>query len=505
MLHSFLFAPFADAAAEAQFDALHAALQPPAAGDELLLLGNLPLEDAGTLDAVLVRPAGIVLLQFIGRGGALHIPALNQGAWQLAGQPLTGQAGSANPYAQFQRQRRALAAWLTAQPALGPIRTEAIAGLALFAQPVTFGSEVEPRLNAQSGTDNFQLLSSLPHLPRRLQRLHLPGAALPAPALHQWLQHLQAESGGPDAAADASAEDQPAEFWTQKARQLWRWLGAEDIPPDTGYAGYSPDPAAVSAAEKQRLEQLRQQVRTELDQHTQALTAREVEREATIRQLQQQLSQAAAAAPSAAELQARLAAETRDKEAMHEALQLARAESVARNRELDARIAQLGVLIQQLQTRPAAPTVSAPAPARPAPSPVPVPAPAAPSAATTAARPVARPRRYSTWQLQPWRAVAVLVVVLGLLGAGWGLRQLYRAQTKPAAPRREAQRPGPAPTADEPAADAEPTDTAPSPLEERLNNPVIDSSGAQPGPAATDSVLAPSPGYLDADSLENGE
>ncbi|GAB3832981.1 hypothetical protein [Hymenobacter jeollabukensis] len=498
MLHSFLFAPFDDAAAEAQFDALHATLQPLAAGDEpLLLLGNLPLDDAGALDAVLLRPAGIVLLQFIGRGGPLHIPALNQGAWQLAGQPLTGQAGSANPYAQFQRQRRALAAWLTAQPALGPIRTEAIAGLALFSQPVTFGSEVEPRLNAQSGADNFQLLSSLPHLPRRLQRLHLPGAALPAAALQQWLRHLQAESAGTDSAAD-DAEDQPTDFWTQKARQLWRWLGAEDIPPDTGYAGYQPDPAAVSAAEKARLEQVRQQVRAELDQHTQALTAREVEREATIRQLQQQLDQAAAAAPTTAELQARLAAETREKEALHEAMQLARVESAARNRELDARIAQLGVLIQQMQVRPVAPAPPAPVtPPHPAPT---------PPAAAPAPRPVARPRvrRYSTWQLQPWRAVAVLVVVLGLLVGGWGLLQLYRERAQPAPDRREARQVSPTETTDEPADQAaEPTEAAPSALEERLNNAVIDSTGTQTGPAPTDSVLAPSPGYIDPDSLEN--
>ncbi|MCC3159025.1 hypothetical protein LJ737_17410 [Hymenobacter sp. 15J16-1T3B] len=496
MLHSFLFAPFDDPAAEAQFDALHAVLQPLAAEQPVVLLGNLPLQDAGTLDAVLARPAGIVLLQFIGRGGALHIPALNQGAWQLAGQPLTGQAGSANPYAQFQRQRRALAAWLTAQPALGPVRTEAIAGLALFSQPVTFGSEVEPRLNAQSGTDNFQLLSSLPHLPRRMQRLHPPGAALPAAALQQWLQHLQTESEGGSGPDEAPAQPAaPDDFWTQKARQLWRWLGAEDIPPDSGYADYPADPAGASAAEKQRLEELRQQVRTELDQHTQAMTAREVEREATIRQLQQQLTQATAA-PSTAELQARLAAETREKEALHEAMQLARAESAARNRELDARIAQLGTLIQQIQARPAA----APAPAGPAAGPAP--GAASPPPARPAPRPVVRPRarRYSSWQLQPWRAVAVLAVLLGLVVGGWGIARLYRSHTKAAPPRREAQQPNRAEPTDESTEEAVAPTAPASPLEERLNNVVIDSTGAQSEPAATDSVLAPSKGYIDLDS-----
>ena len=512
MLLSFLFSAFDAPATEAQFDALHAALQSALPADgPALLLGNLPLEDAGTLDAVLVRPAGIVLLQFVGRGGALHIPALNQGAWQLAGQPLTGQTGAANPYAQFQRQRRALAAWLTAQPALGPIRAEAIAGIVLFSQPVTFGSEVEPRLNAQSGTDNFQLLSSLPHLPRRLQRLHPPGAALPTEVLHQWLLHLQAEADDGAATAETAPDAPAADFWTQKAQQLWRWLGAEDVPPDLGYAGYPPDPAAASAAEKQRLEDVRQQVRAELDQHTQAMTAREVERDTTIQQLQQQLAQATAAAPGTAELEARLAAETREKQALHEAMQLARAESAARNRELDARIAQLGTLIQQMQTRqsPAAPPAAPAAPlitATTAPAVVPpVARAAAPAAAPAAPRPAPRPavRRYSSWQLQPWRVVAVVAVLLGLLGAGWGLWQLYRRLAAPTA-RREIRRPQPetAP-AEGPIEEAAPEEAAPSPLEERLNNPVIDSTG-QNEPAASDSVQAPGQNYQDVvDSIEN--
>ncbi|RTQ45653.1 hypothetical protein EJV47_24500 [Hymenobacter gummosus] len=503
MLHSFLFAPFPDSAAEAQFDALHALLQPLAEADEapLLLLGNLPLADADSLDAVVVRPAGIVLLQFIARGGSLHIPALGHSPWQLSGQPLPGRGSSANPYTEFQRQQRALAAWLTAQPGLGPIRPEVIAGIALFAQPVTFGSEVEARLNALTGADHYQLLSSLPHLPRRLQRLQVPGAALSPAALQQWLQHLLTESA--ETASAAEAEDSGAEdFWTQKARQLWRWLGAEDIPPDTQYASYAPD----AAAEKQRLEQVQQQVRAELDQHTQAAAAREAEREHIIRQLQQQLAaQASAAAPAAAELQARLAAETQEKEALREAVQLARAESAARNRELDARIEQLGTLIQQLQARPATPTPPGPTPAAAPPA-----RPAAHSPAPPVARPAPRPtvRRYSAWRLQPWRAAAVVAVVIGVVLGGWGLWYLYQHRAKPAPPRREARR---APR-EQSAADATapPEEAAPTPaeqqLEDRLNNPVIDSTGgAQSGPAPTDSVLAPTPGYLDADSVEDDE
>ncbi|OON67660.1 hypothetical protein [Hymenobacter sp. CRA2] len=502
MLHSFLFAPFADPALAVQFDALHGLLQPGAdAADPTLLLGNLPLEEAGTLDAVLVRPAGITLLMFVPRGGALHLPAQGQGPWQLGGQPLPGQAGSANPFAQFQRQSRALAAWLTVQPGLGVIRPEVIAGVVLFSQPVTFGSEVEARLNAQAGTDYFQLLSSLPHLPRRLQRLQPPGAALSVAGLQQWLQYLQAESEE-TAAAEAPTDAESEDFWTQKARQLWRWLGAEDIPPDSGYAGYPPDPTAASTAEKQRLEQLRQQVRAELDEHTQVITAREVEREQTIRQLQQQLAQAAAAAPSTAELQARLTAETREKQALHEAMQLARAESAARNRELDARIAQLAALIQQLQAQPKAPaaTPPAPAPSRPA-----APPPVAASASAVPVRPARpAPRRYSAWRLQPWRAAATVAILALLVLAGWGVARLPWGQAKPAAqPRTVQQAPHemPTPEADEVA--PEPAEESPTtPLEERLNNVVIDSTGAESAPSAGDSVQPASQDYRVLDSLE---
>jgi hypothetical protein len=507
MLHSFVFAPFADPAAEAQFDALHAQLQPLAAtGGPVLLLGNLPLTDAGTLDAVVVRPAGIVLLLFINGGGSLHIPALSHGPWQLAGRPLTGQAGSANPYAQFQRQQRALAAWLTAQPGLGPIQPASIAGVALFAQPVTFGSEVEARLNVQTGPDNFQLLSSLPHLPRRLQRLALPGAGLPPAALQQWLLHLQAESGE-TAAEQEATEAADEDFWTHKARQLWRWLGAEDIPHDPPYGAAPLDAAAASAAEKQRLEQIRQQVRAELDQHAQAAAAREAEREQTIARLQAQLNQASAA-PASAELQARLAAETREKAALEEAMRAARAETAARNRELDARIEQLGALIQQLQAQPAAPA------ARPAPGLPPPPAPVATSTAGANSRPAAAPlptpraaaRRYSAWQLQPWRVAAMVAVIIGIVLGGWGLAQLRWGRPKPAAAPREARQTVPdATVSEEPAASTPtlPVDAAAAQLEQRLNNPVIDSTG--PVPAATDSVQLVTPGYSDLDSLEDDE
>ncbi|GAB2967005.1 hypothetical protein GCM10027048_42080 [Hymenobacter coalescens] len=483
MLHSFLFAPFADPAAEAQFDALHAALQPLAEGAHgpALLLGNLALEDAGTLDAVLVRPAGAVLLLFVPRGGALHLPTLGHAPWQLAGQPLPGQAGTANPYAQFQRQQRALAAWLSAQPELGFIRPEAIAGVVLFAQPVSFGSEVEARLNVQSGADNFQLLSSLPHLPRRLQQLAPAGAALPAEALQRWLQYLQTESE--DAAPTEPDAAAPDDYWTQKARQLWRWLGAEDVPADPPYGG--PESAA---AEQERLEQIRRQVRAELAEHTQAINAREAEREQTIAHLQARLAQASRASTATTELQARLAAETREKAVLEAAIRATRAEAEARNRELDARIQQLGTLIQQLQGRPALP-------AKPTPGVAPTPTQPKPAAP--------RVQRYSAWHLQPGRAAAVVAVLLALGAGAWGLTKLPWESRKPAAPRREVRRPAPqeavpAPQV-EPASET-PQDEAAAQLEERLNTVIIDSTGQQLTPAPTDSVLPARKGYLDLDS-----
>lgn len=97
----------------------------------------------------------------------------------------------------------------------------------------------------------------------------------------------------------------------------------------------------------------------------------------------------------------------------------------------------------------------------------------------------------------------MVAVLLGLLGAGWGLWQLYRRLAAPTA-RREIRRPQPetAP-AEGPIEEAAPEEAAPSPLEERLNNPVIDSTG-QNEPAASDSVQAPGQNYQDVvDSIEN--
>ncbi|MBC8085434.1 MAG: hypothetical protein H7Z21_19720, partial [Hymenobacter sp.] len=388
MVHHFLASPFVNAVRAGQYAAVLAALQADAATDSLLL-GNLVLEDgAAPLDAVVVRPHGITLLVLVPRGGRLSIPALGYGSWQLEGTPLPGADDFDNPFEQLAQQKVALESWL--RPRFGPEQANLrfITSAALFAGPVVFAPDVEPALNSPAAT-GFQLLSDPTDLPRRLRQLATPEIDLSAEDLAEWAAEWAAFAAGQrpsDPVAEASAAHRAASssgqhpingatqpvapasppagsdsFLGQKARALWGWLGADDVPADDPAYGYDPTAATARREEKQQLEHLRQQMQADLTGQLQALEAREAERERSIAQLRAELAQAPPVAVEAAALVSRLGAETREKAALEAAMQASRAESAARNQELDAKIQQLGQLIEQLSTRPAA----SPAPAAP--------------------------------------------------------------------------------------------------------------------------------------------
>ncbi|UOQ67163.1 hypothetical protein [Hymenobacter volaticus] len=415
MLHTFLFPPFADPVRQAQFEAVQAALEAEPAAPVSLLLGNFAVEEGGEVyDAVLIRPHSVTVLLFVAGGGLLDISSSAPSTWQLDGQVVRMPGGAINPFAQFRRLKEALADWLVSQLGAGAVAPELITGLALFSAPVTFGPGVEQYLHTQPGADSFQLLQDIPQLVRRLRQLAHPEIQISNAELADWAQDLAAEHPEAPETADHTthelADSVSEGYWEQKARQLWRWLGAEDVPHDAPY-GSAAATVAASSEEKQHLEQLRQQVRLELSQQRQEMEVREVEREASITRLRAQLAQAPA--PTSAALEARLAAETREKEALEEAIRVSRAEAAVRNQELDARIQQLGQLIEQFQTRPttnpASTTAASPAPQRPAT--------ARPSASTTLFQ---RPTSQLRWP----RVALVGAAVVGLGFGVWGLTQV---------------------------------------------------------------------------------
>ncbi|MCB2410786.1 hypothetical protein [Hymenobacter lucidus] len=450
MLHSFLFAPFSNPTHQAQYQAVQEALQQEAAAEPTLLLGNFAVADQA-FDAVIIRPHSLTTLVFVAEPGQLTIGQLGQDTWQLGGQPL------ANPFRTLQRQQPVLAAWLGTDLSPTPIQSQDITGIVVFTEQATFGPSVEQQVRQQPEAESFQLLRHAAQLPRRLWPLVRPGINLAPAALLNWARELAEEpEADPTVAEEVADLVAPIGYWEHKAGQLWRWLGAEDIPLDMPY-GYPPaDAAAASRDEKQRLEQIRQQVRAELQAQTQATAAREAEREQLIGQLQSQLRQSSAQAPETAALQTRLAAETQQKAALQEAIRVAQAESAARNQALDARIEQLGSLIQELQNRP---TTATPASAAPV-----VSAPAAVAAGTPRPATVARTRPVAKaapaagrWQLQ-WHRAAVVAAVAGGLGwAAWGIAHIAKeltdkapAPTQTAKPRRST---AAQPATDEPAAD----------------------------------------------------
>lgn len=415
MLHTFLHPPFADPVKQAQFESLQRVLSAHTDTSVSLLLGNFAVEEGGEVfDAVVVCPHSVSVVIFVLTGGQLTIPTQGAGAWQLDGQPIEVSGTAGNPFAQFRRLKQALANWLDAQVGAGQVPAELLTGFTLFAEPVTFGPGVEQYLRTQPGADSFQLLSDLSQLPRRLRQAAHPEIQLSDTELTAWAKDLAdehpEEAEPTNSAAPTDNANEPDGYWTQKAKQLWHWLGAEDVPHDEPYGSGSAAAVAANSEEKRQLEQMRQQIKVELAQQRQEMEAREAEREKSIALLRAQLAQAPAAASDAAALQARLATETREKEALEATIRTSRAEAAARNQELDARIQQLGQLIEQFQVKP------------------PVPAPATSSATK---RPTPQPPHHNlvkrpTTQLR-WPRVAVVVgAATGIALGTWGLARFVK-------------------------------------------------------------------------------
>ena len=463
MFYRCLSTPFSDPARQRLFDAAAAALQAEDAGPDSLLLGHLAVDEGESdpLDAVVLRPHGITLLVFVPRGGRLSIPALGYGSWLLDGTPLVCGSDFDNPFEQFIQQRMALEAWLSPRMSAEQANLRFISGIVVFGGSVTFGPDVEPSLNS-AAANGFQLLTNPAELPRRLRQLASPEIDLSEEDLAEWATTLapiasrgQAESSsasaipkpvGPDYPAEEVPEDdiepasrypsQPIDevkssnFLSQKARQLWGWLGAADIPDDLPY-GYDSDALAARSEEKERLEQIRQQMQADVAAQLQAMEARETERERSIAQLRAELAQAPAVAPEAEMLEARLAAENREKAAMEAAMQASRAESASRNQELDSKIQQLSQLIERLGSQPAAaagpapPAATAP-PVAAAPGEQPKPGRINVGAWRLALASAAGPgfRQLRVWRRRLPRLTAVAgVVAIGAMGV-WGLSHL---------------------------------------------------------------------------------
>ncbi len=131
-------------------------------------------------------------------------------------------------------------------------------------------------------------------------------------------------------------------------------------------------------------------------------------------ELRRQLAQAVPVTAEARQLQDRLAAESREKAALEEAIRTSQAAYDARNRELEAKIDQLGQLIDKLHSgAPAA-----------VPSPVALPTQPAGKPPIGLAAWGARLRRVRAWRRQ-WPRAGVVAGGLGLLGLGlWGLSHL---------------------------------------------------------------------------------
>ena len=420
MVHLFLASPFTDAARAAQFAAVRAALDADAT--DSLLLGNLVLEDgAAPLDAVVVRPHGITLLVLVPRGGTLGIPALSYGGWQLGGAPLAGGEDFDNPFEQYRQQKATLAAWLRPRFTPAQANLQFISGVVVFNAPLTFSADVEAALN--DAPASFQLLAGPADLPRRLRQLASPEIDLTAADLAEWAVELNdfaatappipdaaLEAGSPDVSPEAAASS----FLGGKARALWGWLGANDVPDDDVPYGAA---AALTASneEKKHLEQLRQQMQADVQAQLQALEAREAERERSIAQLRTELAQAPPVAAEATALVSRLGAETREKAALEAEMEASKAELAARNQELDTKIQQLSQLIGQLSAVPAAaPAAAAPPVASSPPAPVAVPAPAAsplPVAALPASSPAPPPAPVNS-PATPEEAVAPIEAVV---------------------------------------------------------------------------------------------
>ncbi|WP_180754394.1 WG repeat-containing protein [Hymenobacter sp. DG01] len=396
MLHTYLSAPFSSPTRQQQFEAVAAALRAEAGAPYTVLLGNIAPDATRPdyrLDAVVVRPRSITVLQLIPTGGLLHIPDLRTGTWLLDGAPLELPDDAENPFNRFEQQRAALVAYLT--PHLPPeaANLQFTTGLVLFGAPVRFGPEVEARMAAVPAASTFHLLPDPARFTRRLAQLASPEIDLTPTDLEQLCQSLgfaldnevaPVDSPLPPTASLAEAAG-PATLFRQKAGQLWRWLGAEDVDElDRRTTGYEVDLEARSQ-EKQELEQLRTSLQADLSQQLQAMETRETEREQRIAQLQQQLAATPVAATEAPDLQQQLAAEKREKAALEASIQAYRQELERRNQELGSKIQQLENLIERLSS---APTVLPPGSAATVP-PVPHPPTLPPEPAATSPMPAA--------------------------------------------------------------------------------------------------------------------
>ncbi|AHJ99489.1 WG repeat-containing protein [Hymenobacter swuensis] len=371
MLHTYLAAPFASPTRQQQFEAVATALAAEPGTPFTLLLGNLSLASAPAIDAVLLRPRSLTIVQLVPGGGVLHIPDLRQAPWHLDGAVLELPDEALNPFVRFEQQRTLLARWLEEQLPPEAANLQFITGLVLFGAPVQFGPGVEARMAAVPSASTFHLLPDPARFTRRLAQLATPEIDLTPEDLEQLPQQLGLLAGS---AAPASTTSFPTanNLLRQKAGQLWRWLGAEDMADlDRTSTGYEIDLDARNR-EKEELENLRAQLQQDMQQQLRALEDRENEREQRIAQLQQQLT-VAPVAPEAPDLQAQLAAEKREKQVLEASVQTYRTDLETRNQELGAKIQQLENLIERLANSPVTPSppttaaASSPPPAAPLP------------------------------------------------------------------------------------------------------------------------------------------
>jgi hypothetical protein len=419
MLVSVLPVAFADADRQRQYEAVLAALEADADTPATVLLGNLGAFSPVRADMLVVRPASLALVVLVPHAGQLTMQALTHGPWQLDGQPLPDRAGAANPFEQYQLLLPEALAWLSEHLGLPAEELPPCTGMALFEAPLTFGPGVEAQLHHHAAATDFHLVGGAGQLPARLRQQLAAGPVLDADELLDWGEWLASEPYIPHSNGIAESRslaeglfENPTNFLEQKLRQLWRWLGAEDIPADPPYGAPPPaDQHLRDQQEQARLHQLRQELLAELAQQRQEAAAREASRTQELAQLRQQLAQAG---QPAAERQAEQQAQA----ALEESLRTARTELAIRNQELDTRLRQLEQLIEQVRKPvPAAPlTKLAGAPSAPRPA---APRPAAPKVVYRRMR-----------QAERWGLVALTLGIM--VAGGWGVvRWLHPAKSRP--------------------------------------------------------------------------
>ncbi|AYA37671.1 WG repeat-containing protein [Hymenobacter oligotrophus] len=351
MLHVFQSVTFSDPARQALFEAVRDALQASAQTSQAdaLLAGPLRLPNSSAVDALLVRPHSLTLLVLHPGAGELSISSFAGSTWQLNGVPLPA-GGAVNPYVAFQEQREAVLQLIGPLMPPDALNSRFVTGLWVPTGPVRFGTDVEASMAEAPEARQFQLLPEVARLPRRLAQLATPEIELTAADIRHLAEALPGALGAPNAAEHKNGPRTFGSLMHNSARQLWRWIGAEDID------SLSPDTYELAAQTEDRKHELEQQqaaLQQQLAEQVRALEAREAAREQSMAQLRTQLAQAQAqSAPNAAELQARLAHESQAKEEEAAALRQSQQEWQQRNHDLDAKIQALEHLIQRLQTAP---------------------------------------------------------------------------------------------------------------------------------------------------------